>query len=843
MDSGTLQGGRPVTATNYTVRAGTLSGDFTLTVPGGGTFDKTADNNTDQLLIQGGADLVLDTPAAHDAGLICLSGASSRLLVNALLTVTEATHPIPFNCDGQILVAPTGELRNTATTDKNYGSPVDNDGIVRVEAGRINLNGNAAAAEDGQADGQFNVNPGAILAFNNPHSVSPIGDIVATGNGQVRITHNVTLADGASLTTNDLRQSGGTLTLQGNTAQALPSYTMDSGVLQGGRPVTATNYTVRAGTLSGDFTLTVPGGGTFDKTADNNTDQLLIQGGADLVLDTPAAHDAGLICLSGASSRLLVNALLTVTEATHPIPFNCDGQILVAPTGELRNTATTDKNYNSPVTNEGGTVSVMSGRMNAVLTQTAGTTSVPAGTILGGTRSLSGGSLNLAGTLFGLTTLTGVGTLTGNGTAANVTNSSGVVSPGNSAGTLTIDGDYVQGSGGTLEVEIGGTTPGTQFDLLAVSGAATLDGTVAYTQIGGFEPAFADEFQFLTSASRSGTFVAPPAGAPLPNGKAYGFDYPGGPSFGARLLLQAPSAPANQTPPSISSASSTLTCNAGAWSNSPSSFAFAWLRDGEVVAGAGSNQLAITGADATHTFVCRVSATNAGGTGGPVDSGQFAVPAEAPQNAVAPLITGTPAVGQVLGCDGGEWSGAPAPTLGFQWLADGAPIAGATASSYTITAADAGHALSCRVTATNAGGSASESTAAVNIPAPAAPTPTPTPTPTATPTPTPSPVEVLAQAPATQVAGAFGLPATRRCLSRRNFKIRLKEPKGIKIRRAVVRVAGKKAKVRRIRGRLVAQVDLRGFPKAKVVVSIQVTTSTRVKLNGKRTYKTCRPRA
>lgn len=69
----------------------------------------------------------------------------------------------------------------------------------------------------------------------------------------------------------------------------------------------------------------------------------------------------------------------------------------------------------------------------------------------------------------------------------------------------------------------------------------------------------------------------------------------------------------------------------------------------------------------------------------------------------------------MLSCDpdAGGWSGAP--TFSYQWLRDGAPIAGATGVSYSIADADAGHTLACQVTGTNAGGSASIATTAVHV--------------------------------------------------------------------------------------------------------------------------------
>lgn len=73
----------------------------------------------------------------------------------------------------------------------------------------------------------------------------------------------------------------------------------------------------------------------------------------------------------------------------------------------------------------------------------------------------------------------------------------------------------------------------------------------------------------------------------------------------------------------------------------------------------------------------------------------------APANTAAPQISGTPAVGQTLACAQGSWTNLPG-SFGYQWLRDGGAIATATSADYTVTSADAGHQLSCRVTATNA---------------------------------------------------------------------------------------------------------------------------------------------
>jgi hypothetical protein len=78
----------------------------------------------------------------------------------------------------------------------------------------------------------------------------------------------------------------------------------------------------------------------------------------------------------------------------------------------------------------------------------------------------------------------------------------------------------------------------------------------------------------------------------------------------------------------------------------------------------------------------------------------------APENTAAPVLGGGAKVGEALTCSEGAW--APSPTsYTYRWLRDGAAIAAAESSVYTVTAADEGHSISCEVTATNAVGSKS----------------------------------------------------------------------------------------------------------------------------------------
>lgn len=85
-----------------------------------------------------------------------------------------------------------------------------------------------------------------------------------------------------------------------------------------------------------------------------------------------------------------------------------------------------------------------------------------------------------------------------------------------------------------------------------------------------------------------------------------------------------------------------------------------------------------------------------------------------------PTITGTLQLGQVLSASQGAWSGSPT-SYAYQWGRNGAAIAGATASTYTVQSADLGAQLTVTVTASNAAGSATATSVAITVGAGSAP--------------------------------------------------------------------------------------------------------------------------
>jgi hypothetical protein len=91
-------------------------------------------------------------------------------------------------------------------------------------------------------------------------------------------------------------------------------------------------------------------------------------------------------------------------------------------------------------------------------------------------------------------------------TVAVDTRNQGRIAPGLSLGSVTVS-DYTQAASATLEIEIGGTTPATQFDQLRVAGSATLDGELNVSLVSGFTPAVGNQFEIVTATgSVSGSF-------------------------------------------------------------------------------------------------------------------------------------------------------------------------------------------------------------------------------------------------------------------------------------------------------------------------------------------------
>jgi hypothetical protein len=214
--------------------------------------------------------------------------------------------------------------------------------------------------------------------------------------------------------------------------------------------------------------------------------------------------------LTGGAYQISGNGILKFTNAD--IRTNAAAILLDGSSSQIVDQSNANALANFATNSSGGSFAIQNGRnfTTAGAFSNAGTLAVGTGstftasgnyTQTAGDTDLQGGKLAATG----LVDLQG-GVLSGSGAVSGNVNNAAAVGPGDSAGTISITGDYTQTSAGSLNIELGGASAG-QFDVLQVSGTATLDGTLNVSLINGYNPAPPDSFQILTFGSRVGDFA------------------------------------------------------------------------------------------------------------------------------------------------------------------------------------------------------------------------------------------------------------------------------------------------------------------------------------------------
>ena len=196
---------------------------------------------------------------------------------------------------------------------------------------------------------------------------------------------------------------------------------------------------------------------------------------------------------------------------------------------------------------------------------------------------------------------------------------------------------------------------------------------------------------------------------------------------------EAPGAPANLAPPSISGVpgvGSTLAAAAGVWRGSPRrSYAYQWEscnehgEECEDIVGATSSTYSAVGTDLGNTLRVVVTATNSHGSASSTSAATEPI-GEPPVNISPPTISGTAQEGQKLSADVGTWEGAGYYQVEWQRCNErGEECANLEVweESYTATAADVGHTLRVIVNAVNSAGETTATSASTSVVIPATP--------------------------------------------------------------------------------------------------------------------------
>ena len=140
-----------------------------------------------------------------------------------------------------------------------------------------------------------------------------------------------------------------------------------------------------------------------------------------------------------------------------------------------------------------------------------------------GPTTVNAGNLQVTGSISGsITTVNVNGTLSGTGTVGTVMVNGGTLAPGASPGIL--NSGNITFSGGALSVELNGTTVGTLYDQLNVTGSVTLQSNVALAINFGYSKQIGDSFTIinndaLDAIGGAGRFTF--AGTPLQDGDLF----------------------------------------------------------------------------------------------------------------------------------------------------------------------------------------------------------------------------------------------------------------------------------------------------------------------------------
>jgi hypothetical protein len=382
---------------------------------------------------------------------------------------------ITADVDGEVLsIDPTSVqlFTNTGTLR------AENGGRLRLGAGPYDNDGGVIEALD---NSQVWLSGNAIITG---------GELTTAGSGQIRVTSstprlvdlkssgNVFVNNAHSLQLEGTIENTGTMSLASTTNNTDLNPMSDPVILTGG----------------GDIVL----GGSTSHLRGNGGDRSLIN--QDNTIRGP-----GTLSGTGSTTRMDItnNGVILADDDTTPLTIfgNTVGNGFTNASGGLVHvTGLAGLTSSQPgFTNAGGQVTIDEGRTLSRTGHYDQTVAPGSTTTVNGTLAVtgSGNELRLQG-----------GLLNGNGAInGTVRNTGGNIQPGLSTGLLTINGNYIQVASGTLTVEINGDEPIDDYDVLNVTGTASLGGYLAPQIDDNLSPNVGDQWTILLAGTRSGQFA------------------------------------------------------------------------------------------------------------------------------------------------------------------------------------------------------------------------------------------------------------------------------------------------------------------------------------------------
>ena len=149
-------------------------------------------------------------------------------------------------------------------------------------------------------------------------------------------------------------------------------------------------------------------------------------------------------------------------------------------------------------------------------------------------------TLEVVGNLFGLSTSTLLGDGTITATGGDIQHEGLIEIGDDSIGSLVLDANLTLDSLAEIQFEIGGTSAGTEFDVLTITDNLTLDGLLSLSLANGFTPNEDDIFEIITSSSLTGNFANVFDGEILQTADGLGeftVNFGSGSTFGANSIV------------------------------------------------------------------------------------------------------------------------------------------------------------------------------------------------------------------------------------------------------------------------------------------------------------------
>jgi len=525
---------------------GNMSGPGTVTKTGPNNLTLTGHSTNAQTVVNGGTLTLGDGTANNSIGIL-----SGSLVINSGATVNAVSSNAFGYADGTKInaVTITGGTLNSpgqaGSGDQGWGVAYTLDSATMVSNGGVN---------DAATLSKF--------AFGNNTSVTVNGTGTSTISGRVDLRGDLGVTN-VNFTVN----TGATLNIPAVVTSASVSLTkLGNGTLNLSAQNTYTNTIVSGGTLTlgsngqanGGIgilrgSLTINSGGTVNALASNafgfstgtKIDTVTIDHGTLNHLGQAGSADQGWgvaytlngATMTAASGNDPVNSLCkfsfgnnTSVTVNGPDPSTISGRVDLRSQLGVTNvnfTVNTGSSLvvNGPITYDGyGTVGITKLGAGAMtingLNTFQGDVHVNGGTLNVGTNGIVGSD----GIMPNVTVATGASLVTEGGISGSVSSSGlvagsgsisgrltltsgGKFSPGNNFGIFFVGGLTMQ-SGSTLDLEIGRTTPGYNYDLIQSDGSVTLAGNVHVTDLGAFNYHQGQTFYMLQSpAAITGTFA------------------------------------------------------------------------------------------------------------------------------------------------------------------------------------------------------------------------------------------------------------------------------------------------------------------------------------------------